>query len=65
MALSRSFTLDWELPMAHSTMNPGFSTGTAEHRRESHDLTRPFWLIAIPVCLLFWAAVAYGIHSAV
>lgn len=26
---------------------------------------RWFWRLVIPVCLLFWAAVAYGIHSLV
>ena len=32
--------------------------------RREHDLAPLFWGIATPVCLLFWAAVAYGIHSA-
>lgn len=37
---------------------------TAKKAREAHDLTLIFWSIATPACLLFWAAVAYGIHSA-
>jgi hypothetical protein len=38
------------------------SHALASHRRRDPALT--FWSIAIPACLMFWAAVAYGIHSA-
>jgi hypothetical protein len=41
------------------------SVASASHtRREPHDLAPIFWSIAFPACLAFWAAVAYGIHSA-
>jgi len=36
----------------------------ATKQRGEHDLALIFWSIATPACLLFWAAVAYGIHSA-
>ena len=36
----------------------------AQRQRDPHDLALIFWSIAMPACLLFWAAVAYGIHSA-
>lgn len=32
--------------------------------REAHDLAPMFWSIAFPASLLLWAAIAYGIHSA-
>jgi hypothetical protein len=36
-----------------------------EHRDNPYDLAPQFWRIAIPACLLFWAAIAYAIHSAI
>jgi len=55
----------------HPTIGLRLSTRIIEHRhiterrRDPHDLAPLVWRIAIPACLLFWAAVAYGIHSAV
>ena len=51
----------------HATFDarPAVSRRVAVRRhRAEHDLTLMFWSIATPACLLFWAAVAYGIHSA-
>jgi len=31
---------------------------------ERHDLAPMFWSIAFPASLVLWAAIAYGIHSA-
>ena len=55
----------------HPTIVAGFPAHIIEYRhdlcdvpaRNHHDLAPLFWRIAIPACLLFWAAVAYGIHS--
>ena len=44
-------------------LHPTFDVHLTEYR-DPHDLAPLFWRIAIPACLLFWAAVAYGIHSA-
>lgn len=35
-----------------------------DRAQSEHDLAPRFWSIALPACLLFWAALAYGIHSA-
>lgn len=39
------------------------------HQRDADErvataLARTFWGLAVPVCLLFWAAIAYFVHSA-
>ena len=47
--------------IAHAHRAP---RGTSRKPRSEHDLALIFWSIATPACLLFWAAVAYGIHSA-
>jgi len=40
------------------------ATRNKRREAEAHDLAPKFWTFAIPACLLFWAVVAYGIHSA-
>jgi hypothetical protein len=53
--------------MAHYLASHEMYGGRAPARmkgREAHDLAPIFWSIATPACLLFWALVAYGIHSA-
>ena len=43
-----------------------FRCGWPKHstvRRSPDNSAAWFWRIAIPACLLFWAAVGYGIYS--
>jgi hypothetical protein len=48
----------------HTTANADFRTSPVRRHRGRHDVAL-FWLVAISACLIFWAAVAYGIHSVV
>lgn len=62
MALHATFASHIALHKGRVFPNRGRST-TPSKQRETHDLALGFWSLAMPACLLFWAAVAYAIHS--